>query len=99
MTAAVVAVPLITQPVNAPTAPGYPLAGRQWSDVWPLHSPPVQRFLAALRVPPARPSGPGRRHAKGGGNGELLLLVVVKHAFPRHRAGGDVYVLAIRCRL
>jgi hypothetical protein len=60
---------LIFQAVNAPTAPGHPLAGRQWSDVWPLH-------------------------AKGDENGELPLLVVVKHAFPRHGAGGDVNSLS-----
>ena len=34
---------------------------------------PSQCFLAALRVPPARPSGPsgpGGRHAQGGENGD-----------------------------
>jgi hypothetical protein len=50
-----------------------------------------------LRVPPARraagPAAREGRHAKGGENGGLPLVVVVKHAFPRHRAGGDVYSL------
>ena len=76
------------QTVNAPTA-----------------AAAVERCLATTLASsatfPRRPSraarparGPGGRHAKGGKNGGLPLLVVVKHAFPRHRAGEDVCSLS-----
>jgi hypothetical protein len=51
---------VITQTVNVPAGP---VPGERVFDHYQQRQSPI---FAALRVPPARPGGPGGRHAKGG---------------------------------